>query len=471
MSSERATPTRRAGPHEGRGEEADPEVALHVLSGCDERRIDSLCRALAQAGVELAGTAGEASVRLLCFDADATSELLAGPLPLAARTIAVRMGTEPPAAAVPWSLIEAGASDVIDGRDAVRAATAIAARLQRWREVDACLELPAVQRELVGTSAAWRAALRQVVEIACFSDRHLLVIGESGTGKELIARLVHTLDRRDDKRELVLLDCTTIHQELSGSEFFGHERGAYTGAALARDGAFALADRGTLFLDEVGELPPTMQAQLLRVVQERQYKRLGGTQWQRSAFRLVCATHRRLDDEVQKGTFRADLFYRIAACRVQLPPLCARRADIAALAQHFLAGLRPEVPGFDPAVVAWLEQRDYPGNVRELRQLVERLAVRHVGPGPISVGDVPPADRPPPQALRPSDWRTAGFEAPIATALAQGAGLREISAHATAMAIRLALASADGNLQRAARSLGVTDRALQLRRANGELAS
>src|SRR6185437_9667917 len=138
------------------------------------------------------------------------------------------------------------------------------ARFDRWRAVDRLLQSPAIQENLIGGSPAWRLVLRQIVEVARFTTAAVLLIGESGTGKELVGRLVHELDPHASDNELVIVDCTTIAPELSGSEFFGHERGAFTGAIGTRDGAFAGADGGTLFLDEVGELPLTLQAQLLR---------------------------------------------------------------------------------------------------------------------------------------------------------------------------------------------------------------
>src|SRR6185295_226461 len=150
-------------------------------------------------------------------------------------------------------------------------------------------------------------------------------------GKELLARVIHALDPRPDKGELVVLDCTTIVPELSGSEFFGHERGAYTGAVGPRDGAFALAHGGTLFLDEIGELPLALQAQLLRVVQEGTYKRVGGNAWHKASFRLVCATNRDLKEEVARGRFRGDLYHRLATNASRLPPLRDRVEDILVL--------------------------------------------------------------------------------------------------------------------------------------------
>ncbi|MBZ4422187.1 sigma-54 dependent transcriptional regulator [Myxococcus sp. RHSTA-1-4] len=366
-----------------------------------------------------------------------------------------------------WRLLKAGASDVLVWDRARDVAAEIAARLERWAAVDHLIESRTVQARLVGRSPAWLSVLRQVIEVAAFTDASVLILGESGTGKEEVARLIHALDARAQKRELVILDCTTVVPELSGSEFFGHERGAFTGAVGAREGAFALAHGGTLFLDEVGELPVGLQAQLLRVVQERTYKRVGGNGWHQADFRLVCATNRELADEVARGTFRRDFFHRIASWVCRLPPLRERSEDILPLARHFLQVLRPGVPlEFDEPVREYLLRRSYPGNVRDLRQLITRICKRHVGTGPMSVGDIPPDELPP--AEGPGDWQDASFAQSIRRALALGAGLKEIGRSASDTAIRLAIADEQGNLQRAARRLGVTDRALQLRRAQWE---
>lgn len=365
-----------------------------------------------------------------------------------------------------WHLLQAGVSDVFDWHHPADCAGQIAARLQRWSVVDQLIESPLVRNNLVGQSPAFKSVLRQIIEIARFTDASVLIMGGSGTGKELLARLIHTLDLRRGKRDLVVLDCTTIVPELSGSEFFGHERGAFTGAVGARDGAFALSDGGTLFLDEVGELPLRLQAQLLRVIQEHNYKRVGGNTWQRTDFRLICATNRDLLQETQMGRFRSDLYHRIASWVCKPPPLCERPGDILPLVRHFLKELRPEQepPGLDGAVQDYLLRRDYPGNVRDLRQLVLRISHRHVGEGPITVGDIPEEDRP--KDLAPVDWRDTPFEQTIRRALTLGVRLKEIGQGAAEMAIRIAVADAEGNLQHAARTLGVTDRALQLRRAS-----
>jgi transcriptional regulator with GAF, ATPase, and Fis domain len=366
-----------------------------------------------------------------------------------------------------WDLLEAGASDVLAWSTPEQLATQLRARFERWLAVDRLLETTAVTGLVVARSAALRRTLRDVVEVAHFSSDTVLVLGESGTGKEVIARLIHLLDSRPDKRDLVVLDCSTVVPELSGSEFFGHERGAFTGAVTERHGAFALANGGTLFLDEVGELSLPLQAQLLRVIQERTYKRVGGNTWCRTTFRLVCATNRDLPELVRAGAFRADLYYRIAGSVCRLPPLRERLEDVIPLAEMFLRQAYPdaEVPKLDNAVRGYLMQRSYPGNVRDLQQVVSRLACRHAGDQTISIGYIPPDERPAGGAEQ-TEWLDAQFEHAIRRAVLFGGTLKDISRAAEDTAIRFVTSEEGGNLQRAARRLGVTDRALQLRRAN-----
>jgi transcriptional regulator with GAF, ATPase, and Fis domain len=278
--------------------------------------------------------------------------------------------------------------------------------------------------------------------------------------------LIHDIDPARQKNKFVILDCTTVVPELSGSEFFGHERGAFTGASTTRDGAFALANGGTLFLDEVGDLPLKLQAQLLRVVQERTYKRVGGNTWYNTDFRLVCATNRDLVKEVQTGTFRSDLYYRIANWTCKLPSLNERREDILRLAEHFMKqfmsdGRQPEI---EPSVRDYLLCREYPGNVRDLKQLISRIMYRYVGRGPITAGNIPDEERPRPDTCK-LGWCDEDFEKAIRKALLHDVSLREIRRMSENVAIRIALGEENGNLQRAAKRLGVTDRALQIRRA------
>jgi transcriptional regulator with GAF, ATPase, and Fis domain len=362
------------------------------------------------------------------------------------------------------ALLDAGASDVLVWCDG--AAMSVAHRLARWQAVERVLESPAVRDHLIGDGRAWRRLLRRVVEIARFTSASMLLSGESGTGKELVARLVHTLDPRPDKAELVVVDCTTIVPTLSGSEFFGHERGAFTGAAGPRDGAFALADRGTLFLDEVGELPLPLQAQLLRVIQERTYKRVGGNDWQRADFRLVCATHRDLAEAVRRGEFRHDLFHRIATWTFELPSLAERREDIPALVRHFLR-VAPRSAGplkLDGAVEQYLMRRAYPGNIRELRHTVQRLIDRSPGDGVITVGQIPEDERAGLLAAG-SRWPDESFEAAVRRAVFSGIRLKDLRKTTEDLAVGIALALESGSVARASRRLGVTARALQLRQA------
>jgi transcriptional regulator with GAF, ATPase, and Fis domain len=366
----------------------------------------------------------------------------------------------------PWRLLAAGASDVFAWDHVRSPAAEIRARLSRWAEVDGIVDSDLVRTNLVGRSPAWRDALRRLVEVARFTESSVLITGESGTGKELAARLIHTLDPRPDKKELLILDCTTVVPTLSGSEFFGHERGAFTGAVAARDGAFALADGGTLFLDEVGDLPLALQAEILRVVQEGTYKRVGGNVWRKTRFRLICATNVDLEQEVLRGRFRRDLYHRLASCLCRLPSLRERREDIPFLTRHFIAEWAPggEGPDVDDAVMEFIQGRDYPGNVRDLKQLVARMISRHEGGSLLTAGVIPAEER---ESFDSAghDWRGPAFEASIRRALAQGASLKEITRAASESAINLAVAGEAGNLQRASRRLGVTDRYLQMRRA------
>jgi transcriptional regulator with GAF, ATPase, and Fis domain len=372
-----------------------------------------------------------------------------------------------------WEIINAGASETVVWKEQGTVAKQIYAKLERWAAIDELVQSAVRQLGLVGDSPGWVTLLRMIAEAAHFTDAPILLMGDSGTGKELLARLIHVSgpwpQEQALQHELITLDCSTIVPELSGSELFGHERGAFTHAISSREGVFALADGGTLFLDEVGELPLALQAQLLRAVQEKSYKKVGSNVWHRTDFRLVCATNRDLAAQVERGQFRLDLYHRISGWIFRTLPLDRRRQDILPLATHFLSSFcsqRP-VPDFDSAVRDYLVNRDYPGNVRELYQLIRRIAHRHVGNWPITLGDIPPQDIP--SAEMPSAWPDKHLVTTIGNALALGIGLRKINQVTTDTAIRLALSSENGNLPRAAHRLGVTDRALQHRRASAKL--
>ncbi|MCE3604507.1 sigma 54-interacting transcriptional regulator [Massilia sp. P8910] len=437
---------------------------IHAFEPVSAAVYAKVAAALEQAGLELeAGGALAAGFGLVLIDGiDGTVLERVRTLAASAKVLAIAVGARPPATADMWALLECGAFDVLSWTDASGDAAQVRARLERRDALQRLADSPAVCNCLVGVSPAWRALVHSVVEVAAFTESPVLITGETGTGKDQIAQLIHRLGGRG---ELTVLDCTTLTPELAGSELFGHERGAFTGAANARDGAFALADGGVLFLDEVGELPLPLQAQLLRVLQEHAYKRVGSNTWQHSHFRLVCATNRSLEDDVANGRFRADLYHRIAAWRCRTPPLRERSDDVLPLARHFLALLAG--PGvaceFDDAVREFLLLRQYPGNVRELRQTVARLWYRHSGPGPITIGDLAPDERPARGATQ-ACWPDVRFESAIREAIDLRIGLARISQAAADIAIQLVLEQEGDNNQRAALRLGVTDRALQIRR-------
>lgn len=240
---------------------------LHFFDGNSEPVRDSIANELLRAGVETDTLDGDSpsGPGLVFFD-KATSHLCEFLREASRngveRVLTVAFPHSTPTSEWSWRLLQAGASDVFTwGHSPRTPAEEVSARLARWIDVDRLIDSPLVQNNLVGQSPSWSSLLRRIVEAARFTDAStILIMGETGTGKELAARLIHTLDQRPDKRDLVVLDCTTIVPELSGSEFFGHERGAYTSAVAPREGAFALANGGTLFLDEVGDLPLTLQA-------------------------------------------------------------------------------------------------------------------------------------------------------------------------------------------------------------------
>ena len=221
-----------------------------------------------------------------------------------------------------------------------------------------------------------KEALDLVAKVAA-SDVSVLVVGESGTGKELFARQVHRLSRRCDE-PLVALNCAAVAETLAESELFGHEKGAFTGAASRKIGLIELADSGTLFLDEIGDLSLPLQAKLLRVLESKHFRRVGGVKEFPTDFRLVSATNRPLRELVEKEAFRGDLFYRINAVVIELPPLRDRPADIPLLVDVFLKGFGPaesESWAVAPDAMALMESYSWPGNVRELRNVIERAAL------------------------------------------------------------------------------------------------
>lgn len=234
---------------------------------------------------------------------------------------------------------------------------------------------------IVGASNELRTVLEQAKKVAP-SDATTLILGETGTGKELIARAIHQYSRRS-QCPLIRVNCAAIPESLIASELFGHERGAFTGATSRRLGRFELADRGTIFLDEVGELPPYTQVALLRVLQEREFERVGGTQTQRVNVRVIAATNRDLKPAAAEGTFRLDLFYRLNVVPIRIPPLRERKSDIHLLLEHFVKQyalkLGTSVRFLHPKALDILRAYDWPGNVRELQNVVERAVILSSG--------------------------------------------------------------------------------------------
>jgi formate hydrogenlyase transcriptional activator len=231
--------------------------------------------------------------------------------------------------------------------------------------------------QVIGDSPALQAVLEQVERVAP-TDSTVLIQGETGTGKELIAQAIHNTSSRRG-RSFVKLNCAAIPLDLLESELFGHERGAFTGAIAQKIGRFELADRGTLFLDEVGDIPAAFQPKLLRVLQEHEFERLGGTRTHRVDVRLVAATNRDLTNMVNRGQFRNDLYYRLNVFPILLPPLRERREDIPALVAHFAAicGRRMcrQIKYIPPETMSKLSSYPWPGNIRELQNLIERAVI------------------------------------------------------------------------------------------------
>ena len=231
--------------------------------------------------------------------------------------------------------------------------------------------------EIHGRSAAMQEVFR-AIELVADTNSSVLILGETGTGKELIARAIHRASRRK-AAVMVKMNCAALPATLIESELFGHERGAFTGAVQQRKGRFELASRGTIFLDEVGELPLEAQVKLLRVLQEHEFERVGGTQTVRVDARVIAATNRDLASDVQRGTFRSDLYFRLNIFPIRLPALRDRRDDIPILARHFLrefaARLGRQVDRFDARALDRLVNYDWPGNVRELANILERAVI------------------------------------------------------------------------------------------------
>ena len=295
------------------------------------------------------------------------------------------------------------------------------------------------QERLVGRSREWKDVLKKAAQVAS-TDTTVLLTGESGTGKEVIARFIHQASSRRHGR-FVALNCAALPETLLESELFGYERGAFTGAEQAKPGQIELASGGVLFLDEVSEMSPSAQAKFLRVLQEREFRRLGGTRVQRANVRVIAATNRDLTKAVQRGEFREDLYYRVQVFEVHLPPLRDRRGDILLLSNAFLdeigKSFRRPPAGLTEDARLVLARHDWPGNVRELHNALERAAILSEG------GLITPEHLPLPAVPRPH----------------RIGDLNVVERETIAQVMR----DSGGNKSRAARRLGVSRQQLYVR--------
>ncbi len=299
--------------------------------------------------------------------------------------------------------------------------------------------------EMVGQSPALADIRNQIARVAPTNGR-VLILGESGTGKELIARAVHKMSHRA-KNPFVKVNCAAIPEELIESELFGSDRGAFTGAVKTRDGKFLQADGGTLFLDEIGDMSLSVQAKVLRALEQGEFERVGGAKTFRVDVRVIAATNKNLHAEVEQGKFREDLYFRLNVVPLTAPPLRERREDIPALAEHFLNAYAEE-NGFLPKALSaevqnLILQYDWPGNIRELKNLVERLSIMVLG------------DTIYPEDLPALDGMTIPKQPDSLPDLGAGKTLRQVREAVERHYIAEALARHGGNVTRASNALGI----------------
>jgi len=317
---------------------------------------------------------------------------------------------------------------------------------------------------LIGDAPSIRRLKEAIVQVGP-SDASVLIEGETGTGKELAARAIHHHSRRRSG-PFVPVDCASISESLMESELFGHVKGAYTGANASEEGLIRSAEGGTVFLDEIGEIPLGMQVKLLRVMQEREVRPVGSSRSQRVDIRVIAATNRHLTEQIKHGNFREDLYYRIAVVTLEVPPLRERVEDVAILAAHFLSGVKePGAPSsLDPQALERLAAYPWPGNVRELHNVIHRAAVLARGPV-ISSGDLPRTVREKRQgaaeaAEAPGSEGTAGAAGSTAQGPAEAAPDSDRMESYEKAAITSALAKSGGSRREAARMLGISEATL-----------
>ncbi len=303
------------------------------------------------------------------------------------------------------------------------------------------LRTQAGSRQIIGNSLTMRN-LKATLSMVAPSEATVLITGESGTGKEMVARLIHLNSLRHDK-PFIAVNCASINENLLESELFGHEKGSFTGAISKRNGIFMQADKGTIFLDEIAEMTPHMQAKLLRVIQEREVQRVGGEEYIKIDVRIIAATHQNLDKRVKENSFREDLFYRLNVVNIRVPTLRERPEDIPSLCQYFIARLseknRKNIIGISPDAIKALISYDWPGNVRELENTLERAVI-------LSTGEYVTESELPPNISKKNDENI----------LDKCLSLEDIEKKA----IMVALDAAGWNKSEAARQLGINRKTL-----------
>ncbi len=349
--------------------------------------------------------------------------------------------------------IKLGAHDYITkpfDRDEMKLILEKAVRTEQKRSQD--FSGPDGRFDIIGRTPRMEQVF-ELIEKVADSPTTILVTGESGTGKELVARALHENSSRA-KKPFISVNCGAIPETLFESELFGHEKGAFTGAVGSRPGRFELADGGTLFLDEVGELPVDMQVKLLRVLQERTFERVGGVRTIEVDVRLVASTNRELDQEVEAGTFRRDLFYRLNVIPIQVPPLRDRPEDIPLLVSHFLERfnerLGRKIESVTPSALEWLAQWKWPGNIRELENLMERLVLLCTG-DQITIEDLPATGPGAGTILSDLDREELGLKEYV----------RAHTAKLERSRIQEVLETESNNVTRAAKALGISRKSLQ----------
>ena len=382
------------------------------------------------------------------------------------RILAVGTSAEAVEDSGPWPLLDAGASDVVVRMDDASLADQVSARLTRWGEVEGLVHSSEVQDALAGRTLAWISLLREIVEVARFSDASVLLIGESGTGKDVVARLIHELDARPLKDEFVTIDCRSFVGTREGEDLAGHHPGTFEDADAPFSGDIGLetlgvGDAGTIFLDEVEHLPPSLRGSLLRSIEQRNRRSVDGMGRPTSNLRLICSTS---EEPSGLGTETADDFWERITIRFHLPPLREHRDDIPTIAEHLLRRLRPdgEEIQLDPALDAFLESRDYPANVHDLLTLIRGISTRHAGPGVVTVGSIPQDERFNP-GMVDNSWQRQDLERAVRHAIDAGASLKTIGETARDAAVRIALSYEGGDVARAAKRLRATTRTIASR--------